>query len=40
MAIVFGGFFSGGFVGFVGGGGVDFMDFVPGGRGGFFSRWW
>ena len=39
MAVVFGGFFSSGFMGFVGGGVVNFMGFDPDGRGGFFS-WW
>ena len=36
VAVVFGGYFSGGFVGFVGGG---FVDFVGGGGGGFYGFW-
>ena len=39
MVVVFGEFFSGGFVGFVGGGFVDFVDGGGGGFYGFCSRW-
>ena len=40
MAVVFGGFFGGGFVGFVGGGGGGFYGFCSWWEGWVFSQCW